>query len=150
MGRNPGFRPFLFARWKVRDRTGHPKTHVPKGGTWSTRQIEKVFRIGPRIPAFFYFGDRKSETRTEHPKTHPPTPRVGHPAPGIATKTDHRKLLIRMTSLLSLPRVNASCLPSRDHSKSKISPESKCVTCFGGPPVRRCCQMLETPFRVSI
>src|SRR5690242_4497267 len=62
---------------------------------------------------------------------------------------NHRKLLIKMTSLLSLPRVNASCLPSRDHSKSKISLESKCVTCFGGPPVRRCCQMLETPFRVN-
>ena len=61
----------------------------------------------------------------------------------------HRKLLIRMTSLLSLPRVNASCLPSRDQSKSKICPDSKFVICFGGPPARFCRQMLETPFRVS-
>src|SRR6185369_3071108 len=61
----------------------------------------------------------------------------------------HRKLLIKMTSLLSLPRVTASCLPSRDHSKSKICPDSKFVICFGGPPPNFCRQMLETPFLVN-
>jgi len=62
---------------------------------------------------------------------------------------DHRKLRMRMTSLLSLPRVSASCLPSRDHSKLKICPDSNFVTCFGAPPARFCRQMLETPFRVK-
>jgi hypothetical protein len=60
----------------------------------------------------------------------------------------HRKFLIMMTSLLSLPRVSASCLPSRDQSKSKIRPDSNFVTCFGAPPAKFCSQMLETPFRV--
>ena len=67
----------------------------------------------------------------------------------IGTQANHGKLLIRMTSLLSLPRVNASCPPSRDQSKSKICPDSKFVTCFGGPPLSFCRQMLETPFRVN-
>ena len=67
----------------------------------------------------------------------------------IATKTNHRKLLIKTTSLLSLPRVTASCLPSRDQSKSKICPDSKFVICFGGPPLSFCRQTLETPFRVN-
>src|SRR5450755_1483922 len=65
------------------------------------------------------------------------------------TQADHRKLVIRMTSLLSLPRVSASCLPSRDQSKSKISPDSKFVICFGGPPPNFCRQMLETPLLVN-
>ena len=67
----------------------------------------------------------------------------------IGTQPAHRKLLIRMTSLLTLPRVSASCLPSRDQSKSKISPDSNFVICFGGPPVSFCCQMLDTPLLVS-
>src|SRR5438876_2771489 len=67
----------------------------------------------------------------------------------IEPRVDHRKLLIRTTSLLSLPRVSASCLPSRDQSKSKICPDSKFVICLGGPPVSLCSQMLETPFLVN-
>jgi hypothetical protein len=62
---------------------------------------------------------------------------------------NHRKLLIRITSLLWLPRVSASCLPSRDQVKSKMSPDAKCVICFGGPPVSFCSQMLDTPFLVN-
>src|SRR3954463_6271354 len=61
----------------------------------------------------------------------------------------HRKLLIKTTSLLSVPRVRASCLPSCDQSKSKISPDSKFVICFGGPPPNFCRQMLETPLLVN-
>src|SRR6266700_2022755 len=67
----------------------------------------------------------------------------------IEPRVDHRKLLIKTTSLLSLPRVTASCLPSRDQSKSKICPDSKFVIRFGGPPLSFCRQMLETPFRVN-
>ena len=67
----------------------------------------------------------------------------------MAAKSNHGKLLIKTTSLLSLPRVSASCLPSRDQSKSKISPDSKFVICFGGPPPNFCCQMLETPLLVN-
>src|SRR5450432_4354691 len=70
-------------------------------------------------------------------------------APSFECGRGHRKLLIRMTSLLSLPRVSASCLPSRDQSKSKISPDSKFVICFGGPPLNFCRQMLETPLLVN-
>jgi hypothetical protein len=36
---------------------------------------------------------------------------------------DHRTLRMRMTSLLALPLVNASCVPSRDQSKWKICPD---------------------------
>ena len=67
----------------------------------------------------------------------------------IRKNSCYRKLLIRMTSLLSLPRVSASCLPSCDQSKSKICPDSKFVICFGGPPPSFCRQMLETPFLVN-
>ena len=67
----------------------------------------------------------------------------------IATKTNHRKLLIKTTSLLSLPRVRASCLPSCDQAKSKICPDLKFVICLGGPPLSFCRQMLETPFWVN-
>src|SRR3954468_13639002 len=67
----------------------------------------------------------------------------------MAAKSNHRKLLIKTTSLLLLPRVSASCLPSRDQSRSKIDPDSKFVICFGGPPTNFCCQMLETPFLVN-
>ena len=56
----------------------------------------------------------------------------------IGTEANHWKLLIRTTSLPKLPRVSASCPPSGDHSKSKISPDSKFVICFGGPPVSFC------------
>jgi hypothetical protein len=65
------------------------------------------------------------------------------------TRGDYRKLLIRTTSLLSSPRVIASCRPLRDQSKLKICPDLKFVICFGSPPVRFCCQMLETPFRIN-
>lgn len=62
---------------------------------------------------------------------------------------DHRKLLIRMTSLLSLPRVSASFLPSCDQAKSKICPDSKFVICFGAPPPNFCRQMLVMPLLVN-
>src|SRR5206468_10634858 len=67
----------------------------------------------------------------------------------IGTEANHWKLLIRTTSLLKLPRVSASWLPLGDHSKSKISPDSKFVICLGGPPASFCCQMLETPLLVN-
>lgn len=41
---------------------------------------------------------------------------------------DYRKLLIRTTSLVSLPLATNSCLPSRDQEKPKIWPEVKSVT----------------------
>src|SRR6476620_7548517 len=65
------------------------------------------------------------------------------------TQAVHRKLLIRMTSLLPLPRVSASCLPSCDQAKSEIRPDSKFVICFGGPPLSFCRQMLVTPLLVK-
>ena len=67
----------------------------------------------------------------------------------IATKTNHRKLLIKMTSLLSLPRVRANWLPSCDQAKSKICPDSKFVIRFGAAPDRFWRQMLETPLCVN-
>src|SRR5450755_4842989 len=67
----------------------------------------------------------------------------------FGTEANHWKLLIRMTSLLRLPRVSANWPPSGDHLKSKISPDSKFVICFGGPPVSFCRQRLETPFLVN-
>jgi len=63
----------------------------------------------------------------------------------IEPRVDHRKLLIKMTSLLSLPRVNARHLPSRDQSKLEVIPDSNFVICVGGPPVSLGCQMLVTP-----
>jgi hypothetical protein len=40
----------------------------------------------------------------------------------------YRKLLIRTTSLVSLPLATNNCLPSRDQEKAKIRPEVKSVT----------------------
>lgn len=40
----------------------------------------------------------------------------------------YRKLLIRTTSLVSLPRATNNCLPSRDQENAKIRPEVKSVT----------------------
>ena len=45
-----------------------------------------------------------------------------------------RKLLIRTTSLLVVPRPQTSDLPSRDQSKAKKVSEVKWVNCFGGLP----------------
>jgi hypothetical protein len=42
---------------------------------------------------------------------------------GIPHCYRHRTLLMRMTSLLLLPRVSASCLASGDQEKSKIMPD---------------------------
>ena len=42
------------------------------------------------------------------------------------------KLLIRITSLVWLPRVMKSCLPSRDQAKSVIRSEVKFVIWWGG------------------
>ena len=39
LGRNPGFRPFLFLGKKFNVGSEHPRAHVPKGGTWGTRLI---------------------------------------------------------------------------------------------------------------
>ena len=77
-----------------------------------------------------------------------PTPVLDSYA-GIGMSGLHRKLLIRITSLLLLPRVRASCLPPHDQEKSKIRPDLKFVICFGGPPVSFCSQRLETPFLVN-
>ena len=40
-------------------------------------------------------------------------------------------------------------MPSRDQAKLAIRPEVNLVSCWAGPPVRGCSQMLEAPFLVS-
>jgi len=63
---------------------------------------------------------------------------------------DYLKLLTRITSLRTLPRVSASCLPSDDQEKSKIIPVSKFVSCFAGPPANFRSQIFPTPFVVCV
>jgi len=63
---------------------------------------------------------------------------------------DYLKLLIRITSLVTAPRAQASCLPSLDHPKENIRSDIKLVSRFGGPPSSGWLHMLETPCRVSI
>ena len=53
--------------------------------------------------------------------------------------------LSRMMSAMRVPRATARDLPSVDQAKLLISPEGKCVSCFGGPPWRDWRQMSETP-----
>lgn len=52
-------------------------------------------------------------------------------------------------SLVLLPRVRASCLPSGAQANVIISFDVKWVNCLGGPPESGQLQMFETPFRVS-
>src|SRR5580658_1466221 len=54
---------------------------------------------------------------------------------GTKASQHYRKLLIRMTSLFSMPLDNRSCLPSRDQAKSKMRPEANLVIWRGSPPV---------------
>jgi len=61
----------------------------------------------------------------------------------------YRKLLIRITSLLSLPFASSNCLPSRDHAKLNISPDANLVMGCGSPPASGCSQILVAPLRVS-
>ena len=56
---------------------------------------------------------------------------------------------MRITSLVTLPRINSSCFPSRDQAKLKIRSEVKFVSWRGGPPDSGCSQRLEAPFLVS-
>src|SRR6185312_144839 len=63
--------------------------------------------------------------------------------------TLQRKLLMRITSLVTSPLIRSSCFSSRDHAKLKIRSEAKFVIWRGGPPDRGCSQRLEAPFLVS-
>src|SRR5580704_5317971 len=56
---------------------------------------------------------------------------------------------MRTTSLLVLPRATAISLPFGSHTKLKITPELKSVTCCGAPPSIGCRQTFDTPARVS-
>src|SRR5229473_4734358 len=60
-----------------------------------------------------------------------------------------RKLLMRITSVLMLPRVVRSCLPSRDQANPNIRSDVKCVSCLPAPPDKGYLHRLEIPFRVS-
>src|SRR6185295_4497798 len=54
--------------------------------------------------------------------------------------TLQRKLLMRITSLVTSPLIRSSCFSSRDHAKLKIRSEAKFVIWRGGPPDRGCSQ----------
>src|SRR6266496_1973438 len=57
------------------------------------------------------------------------------------------KLLIRITSLLHVPRARRSWRPSRDQSKKNMSSDLKSVSCLEGPPLNGWLQTFTTPSR---
>ena len=54
-------------------------------------------------------------------------------------------LLIRMTSLFTVPRAKTNCLPWPVQAKLKIKPVTRFVICLGGRPSTGWLQRLETP-----
>src|SRR5262249_33224581 len=69
---------------------------------------------------------------------------------GSIVITSQRKSLIRITSLVWVPRERASCLPSREKSNQKIRSVLKSVNRTGLPPASGSGQMLENALIVSM
>src|SRR6185503_4362785 len=61
----------------------------------------------------------------------------------------YRKLLIRITSLVTVPRDNAIDLPSIDSSREKRVSDLRSVNCFIGLPSSGRFQRLTVPVRLS-
>src|SRR5262245_44978171 len=64
-------------------------------------------------------------------------------------QTHFLKVLIKTTSLAEVPRLSATCFPSREIWKLKIRSDAKFVNCFGGEPSIGCAQRFVTPLRVT-